>query len=174
MAPKPQVTRAEIVELMIRERLKPAEVARKLGVSRQVVSYHLKHGSTEGWESPAAVAASKLPWKDVPQEVVRDVDAYHSCRDHVRYMDTDGEGMSATQLRRLRRWYELLTAMDEVVEYSPEIKPNRSSKHGYFHYVPRTARDGDLILRTNKYTRLSKADKELWRLPDREDWPAAG
>jgi hypothetical protein len=172
MAPKPKVTRAQIIELMIRNpKWRPADVARALGVSRQVVSYHLKTGSTDGWEAPAAVAASKLPWEDVPQDVIRTSWPYRYARDHLLYMDTGGEGMSEEALYRLRRWYERLSEWNEVLEYDPNIRPSHGMKQGHFAYREREARDGDRILRENKYTKLNAADRTLWRLPDRELWP---
>jgi hypothetical protein len=174
MAPKPKVTRAQIIELMISHKMKPADVARALGVSRQVVSYHLKReaGTTQDWESPAAVAASKLPWDDVPADVVRNAAPYRLAREHMLYMDTAGEGMSDDQLTRLRLWYERLTEWSEVLEYDPRIEPYHGMKYGCFRYVAREKRDHDLILRVNEYTKLGKADKVIWRLPAREKWPA--
>ncbi len=174
MPPKPVITRTQILELMIRNpQMSQADVARALGVSRAVVNYHLKHGSTEGYTDPATKAAARLPWDDVPGEVKRNSEPYRRLRDHVLYMDTGGAGMAPERLRRLRQWYEMLADRNEVLEYSPGIEPHHGSKYGHFAYRNRGRQDRDLILRINEYTKLSKAEKELWRLPDRELWPAA-
>lgn len=152
--------------------MRPADVARALGVSRQTVSYHLKRGSTEGWESPAARAASKIPWGDLPAEIIAENSGpYRRCRDHLLYMETGGEGMHREALRRLRNWYERLTTWNEVLEYDPSIPPSREIKYGRFAYRVRQKPDKDLIIRPNKYTKLSPEDKELWRLPAPELWP---
>lgn len=90
-----------------------------------------------------------------------------SLRDHAEFVVTGGAAMSDHKLKRLRMFYRKLRETDVVVEYNPDIPPQPGvSRNGGFALRARRPADGDLMIRANEYTRLTRAGRALWRLPD--------
>ena len=86
-------------------------------------------------------------------------------RDHAEFVVTGG--LSNHRLQRLRTLYRELREADVVVEYHPDIPPQPGlSRNGGFALRSRRPADGDLIIRVNEYTRLTRDGRTLWRLPD--------
>lgn len=149
------------------------EVADQYGVTPAAISNKLvRAGISVRKFSPASRAAEKLPFKDVPPNVVRAAWPYRLCRAHVQYMTFGGEGLTDKQLKELRAWYERLSTWNEILEYGPHIPPSPGARTGYFAYRPREAQDDNLIIRENHYIKsLSDEERSLWKLPDPRLWP---
>lgn len=141
-----------------------SEVARMLGTTKQTVNYHKEKA---GWRSPFEVATENLPWDDLEGQAVK-ATPYARILNHLEFEATGGEHMPPSKLRRLRQWYEgRLLRFNVVVEYRPDIPPTPGQQYGFWRYVPREDRDGDLIIRENEFTQLNDAQKEWFRMPDR-------
>ncbi|AUV62029.1 hypothetical protein KIV63_gp15 [Mycobacterium phage SWU2] len=84
--------------------------------------------------------------------------------DYIHFAATGGVGMDKVRLGRLRSFYKKL--QDQVLEFDPAIPPIPGvSNKGGWRYVPRTADDGDLLIRVNDYTDLTEQGRMIWRLP---------
>lgn len=90
---------------------------------------------------------------------------FRSLRDHAEFVVTGA--ISTHRLKRLRAFYRKLREADVVVEYNPAIPPQPGvSRNGGFALRSRRPADGDLMIRVNEYTRLTREGRTLWRLPD--------
>jgi hypothetical protein len=173
MPPKPRVTHSIVKELIDIHGLSPIEAAEQLGISKQLLNYHLHHTGPD-YATPErrrqAEAWASMPWPEI-QPGHRRAPPYKRASWHAEYIATGGEGMSEAKLRYLRQWYQRLANDGEVLVYDPSIPPHRGVKTGGWDYVPREERDGDLLFRANEFTVVSDETKVDWRLPDRELWP---
>lgn len=160
-----------IVQNLNRQGMSGAEGARKYGVTRAYWSKLLR--STEGFTKTAdEIAREWMPiW--VP-------DGPHACRPYrnmrlhaLRSVDHDAFERVERGDTLLRGFYARLSDYELVVEYDPNIPPNRAASTGFFAYRPREASDGDLIIRPNDYTHgLDDVNmREFWRLPLESSWP---
>lgn len=90
-------------------------------------------------------------------------------RDHGEYVVSGGSALSEYRLKRLRAFHRQLREADVVVEYNPDIPPQPGvSRAGGFALRARRPADGDLMIRVNEYTRLTREGRTIWRLPDHE------
>src|SRR5690606_28150920 len=117
-----------------------------------------------GYRTPKQEAMDKMPWKKLPREQQRNR-IYQNLRLHLFYVAVGRNGVTASQVDHLLGFYKRVE--DYVVEYDPEIPSTPNNKGGGFQYVPREERDGDLILRRNKHTRIEDGDLMYWRIPAR-------
>jgi hypothetical protein len=151
------------------------QIAAHFGVTRQAVSQMMKrHGITVA-ATPRQIALENYPW----ETGVEFNDAYENrlMRDHAEYMATGGKDMAEWKLERLRKFYERLQENDEVIEFDPTLPPIPSPKVwefgqertqvGGFAWRKRQPSDGDLIIRVNRYTKLTDQGRMLWRYPPR-------
>lgn len=152
----------EVVAALLNQGFTQSEIADLLHTTRQVINYHAKK---IGWKDPSKQVTELLPWQDLtPNE--RKATPYVMLHNHVEYMIFGTKTMSDNSISRLRSWYKTrIQEYDVVVEYDPNIPPSPNQKFGGWRYVPRTAEDGDLIIRRNKYTKLSETQEALFKLP---------
>ncbi|GAT16647.1 helix-turn-helix domain-containing protein [Mycolicibacterium thermoresistibile] len=138
-----------------------SEIARRYGVTRQYISW-IKYNYDGRLTPTEQLLQQHFPFQ-VPTEMGQ-TSPYRRLRDHGRYVATWGVGMDNGTLGRLRGFYRKL--QDQVLEFDPNIPPipGVSSKGGW-RYVPRTADDGDLMIRVNDYTELTDEGRRVWRLP---------
>lgn len=157
-------TQERVVELLD-EGYTQSKAAEILGISKQAVNYH-KNAS--GYQTRRDTVRDNMPWAwgELAENAVK-ATPYARLVDHVEYMVTGGEGMPTWKLERLRSWYYRLSRLDVVVEYDPNIPPLPGQEHGHWRYAPRVPQDGDLILRRNKFTKLTRGMKEMFRFPER-------
>ncbi|AEJ92363.1 transcriptional repressor [Mycobacterium phage DroogsArmy] len=149
-----------IVEDLKGKGFSQSEIARKYGVTRQYISW-IKH-YYGGRLTPREVVMQHFPFQ-VPTEMGQ-TSPYRRLRDHGEYMATGGVGMDKVTLGRLRGFYKKL--QDQVLEFDPNIPPIPGvSNKGGWRYVPRTADDGDLLIRVNDYTDLTEQGRMIWRFP---------
>lgn len=154
---------SHVVELL-NQGITKTQVAELLGVTKQTIEYHAKK---MGWRSPHQVAMDQIPWTSLDDDDKR-ATPYRMVVLHLEYQAMGGEAMSPEKLRRLRSWYEnKIFEFDTVVEYDPKIPPAPGQRFGHWRYAPREEKDGDLIIRQNRYTKLNDAQKEWFRLPKR-------
>lgn len=151
----------KLIEQMKQEGFTQKEIADKLGVTRQAVSWHVRHHGGK-LNARAELLETHFPWK-VPGEMC-DTSLLRRLRDHGEFVATGGVGMSAAKLRRLTGFYRKLRT--QVVEFDPTLPPTPSvAPKGGFALRKRTAKDGDLMIRVNKHTKLSDEGRRIWALP---------
>jgi len=127
-------------EILVRDKdflgLSLNEIADKYGVSKQAVSaLFIEMGRPWGAVAPVNYR-DYLPW-----EIGRDhqaLDAAQRLRAHIRWRT--GHPSTDAQLRRLSNWHARITRENVTVVYDP-VLPSP------WIYVPRTASDGELIIR---------------------------
>lgn len=153
------------------------QIAELTGYTRQWISKIVRrHGLRE--KTPREVTLEHYPWKT--GERFHDSTVNRSMRDHAEYYATGRDGMPAWKLERLRSFYRHLINENVVVEFDPAI-PGMDPEEtrtgdwgdtvGGFVFRPREHRDGDLMIRVNKHTRLTKQGELIWRLPLPEEIP---
>ncbi|ERB55290.1 hypothetical protein N806_29685 [Rhodococcus sp. P27] len=141
------------------------EIAEMYGVTRQYVSW-IKH-TYGGRLTPKEQVLQHFPW-DVPVHMGQS-SPYRRLRDHGEYVATGGVGMTEDKLKRLRTFYKRLRDGNLVVEFDPELPPERGvSSVGGFAFRNREPDDDDLLIRVNEYTHLTDEGKMIWRFPPRE------
>ena len=139
-----------------------SDIARMYGVTRQAVSWHKK--MYNGHHTPRETVLANFPWK--VSSLQGRCSAFRRLRDHGEYVATGGKGMSDEKLSRLRGFYKTIREENVVLEYDPDIPPiDGFASEGGFRWVKRTKRDGDLLIRVNKYTDMSDEGRMIWRLP---------
>lgn len=142
-----------------------SDIARLYGVSRQAVSWH-KH-NYNGNLTPRERVLQHFPWK--VSKIQERCSACRRLRDHGEYVATDGKGMSEEKLSRLRGFYKRLRDEHAVLEYDPDIPPiDGFASMGGFALRPRRKRDGNLLIRVNKYTDLTDEGRKIWTFPEVE------
>lgn len=157
-----------VIEELRRKGYNQTEIAEMHGVTRQAVSWHkVEYG---GERTPRQIVNEAWPWKTTAAH--SQTKPFQRLRDHGEYMATGGKGMNYDKLVRLEGWYKRLREENIVLEFNPNIKPIPGvSPMGGFRYVPRTEEDGDLLIRVNRYTKLTDEGRMIWRwppqLPDR-------
>lgn len=172
----PEITHALVYDLVIRQGIRQAEVARMLGTTKQNVAHHLRYRSEGDVRIPIRVASETLPWKKVDREHQQST-PYHRVLNHAEYIATHGHGMSQRKLELLRGFYKSLLESDTVLAYAPTVGPRPGMKHGGWAYLPRDHRpveeggDGELLLRVNEHATMTDEAYVVWRLPQPEDWP---
>lgn len=140
-----------------------AQIAKRFGVSRQYVSW-IRNNYSGVSETPREQSKKMFPW-NVPSEFHRAA-PHIRLRDHLEYMVTGGDGMSARKLTLLRGFYRKLQEEGLVVEFDPTIPPSPGVYTGGWAYRDRDGRDGELIIRVNDLAReLSDEEKIVWRFP---------
>ena len=149
-----------VVEDLMSKGWTQSDIAREYDVTRQYVSW-IRH-YYGGRLSPREQMLQHFPFQ-VPARMGQ-TSPFRRLRDHGEYMATGGVGMSEETLGRLRGFYERLR--NQVLEFDPNIPPIPGvSSQGGWRYVPRTAEDGDLLIRVNEYTDLTEKGKMIWRFP---------
>lgn len=139
-----------------------SDIARLYGVTRQAVSWH-KH-TYNGTLTPREVVLQNFPWK--VSALQSRCSAFRRLRDHGEYIATGGKGMSKDKLDRLRGFYKVLRDEKKVLEYDPSIPPiDGFASEGGFALRPRTKRDGDLLIRVNEHTEMTREGRMIWRFP---------
>lgn len=164
------MTAKQKVSLELIEKLKAqghtqSQIAEQLGVTRQAISWWVRyHG---GKLTPRTeLLETHFPWK-VPAEMC-DTSLVRRLRDHGEFVATGGVGMSDAKLRRLPGLYRKLEKF--VVEFNPNLPPTPGvAPHGGFVLRKRTAKDGDLMIRVNKYTELTDEGQRIWSLPSQTE-----
>jgi transcriptional regulator with XRE-family HTH domain len=157
---KPKLS-LEVIEQLKAQGLTQKEIADKLGVTRQAVSWWIRyHG---GAISPRKeLLETHFPWK-VPGDM-SETSLLRRLRDHGEWVATGGEGMSESKISRLFGFYRKL--QDYVVEFDPTLPPEPGiAPHGGFALRKRTVRDRGLMIRVNKYTQLTEEGQRIWALP---------
>ncbi len=161
--PYPAQATPEEIQALLNRGFSQSETAEILGVSKQAISKTVhRHGVPL---TPRRQAGQHFPFK-VPTE--QQTNLYKRLRDHGEYMWTQGEGMSDSKLTELRRFYRRLRENDWVVEFDPNLPPQKGSSHGGWAFRERRPSDGDLIIRVNEHTELTTAGKLLWTFPPRD------
>lgn len=155
-----------VIEDLRRKGYNQTEIAAMHGVSPQAVSWHKQEYG--GFLTPRQEVQRAWPWitnNEYGKSVV-----YKRLRDHGEYMATGGKGMAQYKLDRLKSWWKYLWNNGVVVEFDPEIPPiPKVSPAGGFAYRPRKKSDGDLLIRVNDYTDLTKVGKRIWCWPSDVD-----
>jgi hypothetical protein len=151
-----------IIEELRKKGYNQSEIAEMYGVTRQAVSWHkVEYG---GHLTTRQVVNLHWPWETTNAHSKTSV--YMRMRDLGEYMATGGKGMSFGKLRRLRGWLIFLRDNDVVLEFDPDIPPQPGfAPSGGFAYRKRCKSDGDLVIRKNKYTRLTPEGKMIWKFP---------
>lgn len=157
------------VQNLLRQGLTGEQIAKRYGVTRARVS-QLKR-QTDAWTRTAFDEAEEYWPLLVP-------DRFHSCRpyknlrSHGAYT-VDSDSLNEGSLKLLRGFYAHLTDFHLVVEYDPDIPPQRRIATGGFAYRTRQETDGDLMIRPNEHTHgLDRATmQDFWRLPPESSWP---
>lgn len=154
-----------VIEELRRKGYNQTEIAEMHGVTRQAVSWHkVQYG---GHLTPRQRAWAAWPWETTHEH--GKAAPYQRLRDHGEFMASGGKGMSENKLRKLRSFYRKLREENVVVEFDPTIPPTPGvSLVGCFRYAPRRKSDGDLLIRVNKYTKLSPEGRMIWRWPQKE------
>lgn len=138
------------------------EIARLFGVSRQYVSKVKR--SQPGWHrTPREIVMEHFPW-EVPSEFQGHW-VSHMMRDHAEFMATGGRGWPEWKKVELNRFYDKLEREGVVVEFDPDIPPQPGISIGGWAYRRRRKSDGDLIIRVNRHTKLTKEGRRIWRMP---------
>lgn len=141
------------------------------GYTRQYISKYIKKHKLKD-PTPRQVALKHYPWRT--GERFHDSYINRCMRDHAEYIATGGEGMPEWKLVDLRGFYKNLISNDLVIEFDPAIpglEPGETRPGGYgdrvggFALRQKKASDGDLMIRVNQHTRLTKQGELIWRLP---------
>ena len=160
--PKKPILSLSIVEDLKSKGLSQSEIARQFGVTRAYISW-IK-STYGGSRTPREIVLDQWPF-EVPMAMGQ-ASVCRRLRDHAEYMATGGKGMTDSKLRRLRSFYERLDSRKQVVEFDPGIPPQDGvSIAGGWAYRPRRSSDGDLLIRENDHTRLTKQGRKIWRFP---------
>lgn len=156
---------------MLEDGLTRRQIAEHFGVSYQAVDQFAKrYGLIQ--PSLRQIALEHYPWESAK---FKDSSIDRRMRDHAEYMVTHGEGMQEWKIDRLRRFYRHLIALDLVVEFDPTIPPGEMpAKHpkefgdtvGGFALRDRRKRDGTLMIRVNRHTKLTPEGHALWVVPE--------
>lgn len=155
----------ELIEQMKELGHTQKQIAEELGVTRQAISWYVRYyGGT--LKPRTKLLETHFPWK-VPGEMC-DTSLLRRLRDHGEYVATGGKDMSPLKLRRLTGFYRKLRT--QVIEFDPAIPPEPGiAPNGGFALRKRTKKDGDLMIRVNKYTQqLTDEGRRIWALPQRE------
>lgn len=155
----------KVIEQLKSEGLTQTQIADMFGVTRQAVSWHVRYHS--GKLNPRTeLLETHFPW-DVPGEM-SNTSLLRRLRDHGEFVATGGAGMSPAKLSRLPGFYRKLR--DQVLEFDPSIPPTpRVAPKGGFALRKRTSKDGDLMIRVNKYTVLTDEGRRIWALPPQQE-----
>lgn len=151
-----------VIDALRKQGYTQSQIADMFGVTRQHVS----------WVKQNYGGVTPTPREDVMQHFPFPAGAkFHDSpydrrlRDHLEYQATGGQGMDVGKLRRLYSFYKRLQTDNAVVEFDPDIPPEDGNQVGGYALRPREESDGDLIIRVNQYTELTKAGRILWRFP---------
>ncbi|AMO61688.1 Uncharacterised protein [Mycolicibacterium phlei] len=139
-----------------------SQIAEMHGVTRQAVSWHKV--VYNGFLTTRQLAQRAWPWETTNTHGKSS--AYQRLRDHGEFMLSGGfTSMSENKQRLLKSWWRRLRDDDVVLEFDPAIEPYRGMGGGGFRYVPRTAADGDLLIRVNEHTTLTAEGERIWCWP---------
>ncbi len=153
-----------LIEELKRKGFNQTQIADMFDVSRQAVSYHTV--TYNGSRTPRQEVGDHYPWK-LPSEIAQQGPP-RRIRDLGEFVATGGKGMSEESLRRLRNFLKKLKDQNLVLEYNPNFPPVQGfANKGGFRFQPRRPEDGDLVVRANKYTRLTPEGLTIWRFPPR-------
>ncbi|QGH79751.1 immunity repressor [Gordonia phage Anon] len=156
----------EVIETYLSQGLTQSDVAKLYNVTRQAVSWHMK--TYGGRMSTRQIVNEAWPWETKAGH--DKATPYRRLRDHGEFMKTGGRGMNEDKLARLKKWWKMLRDEDLVVEFDPSIPPIKGvASHGGFAYRPREISDGNLLIRVNEHTTLTKAGAMIWRWPPNID-----
>ena len=152
----------EVIEALKLKGHNQSRIAEFFGVTRQAVSWHLR--TYGGRRTPRQVANESWPWETTNAHGKSKV--YQRLRDHGEFMLTQGKGMSADKLNRLRSWWRKLKDGNLVVEFDPSIPPIPGvSPCGGFAYRTRLDDDANLLIRVNEHTHLTDEGRQIWCWP---------
>ena len=133
--------------------LNQSEIAEVYSVTKQYVSW-IKH-TYGGKMTPRETVKKEFPFQ-VPSEMAQ-ASPHRRLRDHGEFMATGGKGMDEDKKARLRTFYKKLREENLVVEFDPTIPPIPGvSTKGGWAFRRRVSGDGELLIRVNKYTRLTE------------------
>lgn len=151
-----------VIESLKEQGLSQSEIARLYGVSRQAISWwKYTYG---GRLTPRQIVNQSFPFQ-VRSEHAQ-ASPYRRLRDHGEYIATGGKGMTDDKLRRLRWFYRKLRDQNLVVEYDPSLPPEPGvSTAGGWAYRKRKKSDGNLLVRVNEYTEITKQGRRIWVFP---------
>jgi hypothetical protein len=151
-----------LIEELKRKGYNQTQIAQMFDVSRQAVSYHKV--TYNGSRTPREAVRDDFPWK-LPSEISSQAPA-RRIRDLGEFVATGGKGMQEQKLTKLRNFLKKLKDGDLVLEYNPDFPPIQGfANKGGFRLQPRRPSDGDLLIRNNKHTRLTKQGRMIWRFP---------
>lgn len=151
-----------VIESLKEQGLSQSEIARLYGVSRQAISWW-KH-TYGGRLTPREIVNRSFPFQ-VRSEHAQ-ASPYRRLRDHGEYIATGGKGMTDDKLKRLRWFYRKLRDQNLVVEYDPSLPPEPGvSTAGGWAYRKRKKSDGNLLVRVNEYTEITKQGRRIWVFP---------
>lgn len=154
-----------VIEELRRKGYNQTEIAEMHGVSRQAVSWHKK--TYGGALTLRQIVDEAWPW--VTNNDHSRAKPYQRLRDHGEFMATGGKKMSEDKISRLRSWWRYLRDNNVVLEFDPDIPPEAGiSPNGGFAYRERGKADGDLLIRVNEHTFLTKQGKTIWCWPSEE------
>lgn len=146
-----------------------SEIAEFYGVTRQAVSYiWRKYGGELSLRQRVIQAMPYEPGSTGPFSKAAPMS---SLRDHAEFMMTGTtDRWAVKRINRLRGFYNKLRSNNWVVEYDPNIPSEPGvSKPGGFAYRPREPRDGNLLIRVNKYTNPTEYEgKNIWQFPPQD------
>lgn len=151
------------------------EIGLELNVSHQTVSNFIKANAPH-LLTARQVVSQHFPWRGGSDGVTTEMQkasVYKRMRDFGEWAETNGEGMSAEKLRRLRTWLSYLRRNNVVLEFDPTIPPiDGISPHGGFAYRERVESDGRLLFRVNRWTiEMTPEMYSIWELPEPEESP---
>lgn len=154
-----------LIEALKNQGMNQSQIAELFNISKQAVSYHKV--TYNGTRTPREVVLDNFPWQ-VPMYMSQ-TSPYRRLRDHGEYMATGGKGMTEDKLKRLRAFYRKLRDEDVVIEFDPSIPPTPGvSNKGGFAFRPRRKTDGDLLIRVNEHTTLTREGRLIWCFPPKE------
>lgn len=139
-----------------------SDIAELFGVTRQAVSDQVRK---YGRPTKRQAALEQFPF-DVPAEM----QWMAPCRNLRNAMvHRAGVKLPEDSLKRLRSFIKKLREEDLVVEFDPAIPPipGVSSKGGWA-FRRRVSGDGNLLIRVNEFTRLTKEGNDLLQLPSKD------
>lgn len=137
-----------------------ADIARDLDVSRQYINSILM--SSTGYESVSKAITEIMPWEIRTPHIGTTI--YRMMRTHAELMLYGPDNIANYRIKRLGGFYRRLELNHTVVEYHPDIPPNKNSRSGGFTYRDREDQDADLIIRVNNFARV-KGVLDYWRFP---------
>jgi hypothetical protein len=132
----------------------PQAIADEVGCSRQAV-WDMANRYGIHWDAARKTVHENMPWA-VPSQF-RNESAYRYLLAHARYVETGGEGMRDTELKRVRSFHRRLLRDDSVLEFNPNTG---------FEYHAREESDDNLCIRLNEYSRpLTPEGEFIWARP---------